>query len=408
MNNSNQNIGINNESLTIRVMTNQIEVKQNDKVLHSVIGITVFREHVKIEPREIKSKLIKKSDTVDKEFGIENRLYSGDYLVNIIDYNLGEIAFAANFLTDQWSGLVWEMLITEADKKRFMITLNPPAIKNQLLKANSDLFKSIEDIDSFCSKYNLDIQQFAVPAYFYQQEFDLKGLSARLSREIFFFRRKMFTELLICKIESKIQNQPEIIIPSQNLKIYKDWKNQELDIIDEIQKYIKSPFIFESTEQFDYYLDSIISKPDKLLHEDLISECNYWIQDFPKVKKRFERATFLYREGKDYRDSLDNLRLTLELLLREILGNNKSLENQLSEIGNYQKEHGIGTEIRNMFQKVLDYYLKFQNDKIKHDDNLDNINEVEFVFSLSMIFIRILIKSNNKLAVTCGHKTLRG
>ncbi len=44
-----------------------------------------------------------------------------------------------------------------------------------------------------------------------------------------------------------------------------------------------------------------------------------------------------------------------------------------------------------MFQKVLDYYLKFQNNRIKHDDNLDNINEVEFVFSLSMIFIRVLI-----------------
>ena len=54
----------------------------------------------------------------------------------------------------------------------------------------------------------------------------------------------------------------------------------------------------------------------------------------------------------------------------------------------------------------FDYYLKFQNDRIKHDDNLDSINEVEF--SLSMIFIRVLIKSNNKLAVTCGHKTSRG
>jgi len=108
MNDNNQNIGISNESLTIRVMTNQIEIKQNDKVLRTVIGISVFREHVKIEPREIKSKLIKKSDTVDKEFGIENRLYGGDYLVNIIDYKLGEIALAANFLTDKWSGLIWE------------------------------------------------------------------------------------------------------------------------------------------------------------------------------------------------------------------------------------------------------------------------------------------------------------
>ena len=408
MNDSNQNIGINSESLTIRVMTNQIEVKQNDTVLHTVVGITVFREHIKIEPSEIKSKLIKKSDTTDKEFGIENKLYSGEYFVNVIDYNLGEIAFAANLLTDQWSGLIWQLLITEPDKKRFTITLNPPAIKNQLLKANPDLFKTITDIDNFCHKYNLDIQQFAVPAHFLQLEFDLKGISARFSREIFFFRRKMFTELLITKIESKIQCCSDTIIPSQNLELYKDWKNQELDKIDEIQKYIKSPFIFGSTEQFDYYLESIISKPNDLLHQDLISECNYWIQDFPKVKKRFERAISLFKEGEDYRDSLDNLRLTLELLLKELLSNNKSLENQLLEIGKYQTEHGIGKEIRNMFQKVLDYYLKFQNDRVKHDDNLDNINEVEFVFSLSMIFIRVLIKSNNKLAVTCGHKTLRG
>lgn len=407
MNDSNQNIGINNESLTIRVMTNQIEVKHNDSVLHTVIGITVFPEHVKIEPREIKSKLIKKSETVDKEFGIENKLYGGEYFVNIIDYNIGEIAFAANLLTDQWSGLIWQLLTTEPDKKRFTITLNPPAIKNQLLKANPDLFKTIEDIENFCLKYNLDIQKFAVPAHFSQLEIDLKGISARLSREIFFFRRKMFTELLITKLESKIKNSEEVNIPTQNLTIYKDWKNQELDMIDEIQKYIKSPFIFEDTDQFDYYLESINTRPDILLHQDLISECNYWITDFPKVKKRFERAVSLFKEGEDYRDSLDNLRLTLELLLKELLGNDKSLENQLSEIGKYQTEHGIGKEIRNMFQKVLDYYLKFQNDKVKHDDDLDNINEVEFVFSLSMIFIRVLIKSNNKLAVTRGHKTLR-
>lgn len=84
MNDSNQNIGINSESLTIRVMTNRIEVKQNDTVLHTVVGITVFRGHIKIEPSEIKGKLIKKSDTADKEFGIENKLYSGEYFVNVV------------------------------------------------------------------------------------------------------------------------------------------------------------------------------------------------------------------------------------------------------------------------------------------------------------------------------------
>ncbi len=70
---------------------------------------------------------------------------------------------------------------------------------------------------------------------------------------------------------------------------------------------------------------------------------------------------------------------------------------QLHNVTFRKKRWYIGKEIRNMFQKVLDYYLKSQNGRIKHDYNLDNINEVEFVFSLSMIFIRVLIKSNNKL-----------
>ena len=139
MNDSNQNIAINSKILTIRVMTNQIEIKQNDTLLHTIIGITVFPEHIKIEPLEIESKLIKKSDSDDKEFGIENNLYSGNYFVNIIDYSLGEIAFAANFLTDQWSNLIWSLLLSDPDKKRFTITLKPPAIKNQLLKTNPSL-----------------------------------------------------------------------------------------------------------------------------------------------------------------------------------------------------------------------------------------------------------------------------
>ena len=58
---------------------------------------------------------------------------------------------------------------------------------------------------------------------------------------------------------------------------------------------------------------------------------------------------------------------------------------------------GIGTEIRNMFQRTLDCYIKFQNQKVKHDDKIDNLHEVEFIFGLTMLFIRILIKPNKNL-----------
>lgn len=408
---STQNIAINRESLTIRVMTNQIEIKQLDKLICTIKGITVFPEHVKIEPLEVKRHLLRKTETVEKEFGIENELYKGNYFANIVDYSLGEITYAANFLTDIWSEDIWKLLNSDPDKLKFTVTLKPPAIKNQLLKANPDLFSTIEDIDNFCAKYNLNIQKFAVPAYFSQLEIDLNGVSARLSREIIFFRRKMFTELLINKIDSKIYSinkNSEDKLHDKCLLIYRKWKSKELDGLKLVQKYIKSPFIFDDTEQFDKYLDSTVAKSDKFIHEDLISECLFWIQDFSKVKKRFERAVNLYKDGTDFRDCIDNMRLALEILLKELLNNNKSLENQIAEIGKYQELHGIGKEIRNMFQKILDYYIKFQNNNVKHDDNINNLHEVEFVFSLSMIFIRVLIKSNNKLAVTRGHKTLRG
>lgn len=93
---------------------------------------------------------------------------------------------------------------------------------------------------------------------------------------------------------------------------------------------------------------------------------------------------------------MDNLRLSLELLLKELLGNEKSLENQTSTISEYQEALGIGKQIRNTFQKVLEYYTRFQNDKVKHDVDLNNIHEVEFIFGLTMIFIRMLVKSNSK------------
>ncbi|MFH6936680.1 hypothetical protein [Flavobacterium sp. FlaQc-30] len=117
---------------------------------------------------------------------------------------------------------------------------------------------------------------------------------------------------------------------------------------------------------------------------------------FPKAKSRFEIAAEYYQKGEDLRDSVDNLRLSLELLLKELLGNEKSLENQTSTISEYQEALGIGKQIRNTFQKVLEYYTRFQNDKVKHDVDLNNIHEVEFIFGLTMIFIRMLVKSNSK------------
>jgi hypothetical protein len=53
--------------------------------------------------------------------------------------------------------------------------------------------------------------------------------------------------------------------------------------------------------------------------------------------------------GVFHRNLLDDLRLSLEKLLRSIFGNQKSLENQSSDVGAYIKSCGGSPELANMF-----------------------------------------------------------
>ena len=84
------------------------------------------------------------------------------------------------------------------------------------------------------------------------------------------------------------------------------------------------------------------------------------------------------------------MRLSLELLLKEILNNDKSMENQFGEIGKILKERGISEEIRNLFVKILDYYSKYQNNNVKHDSQINEM-EVKYIIEQTSIFINFII-----------------
>lgn len=94
-------------------------------------------------------------------------------------------------------------------------------------------------------------------------------------------------------------------------------------------------------------------------------------------------------QGKE-RNVVDHLRLSLELLLKDIFNNGKSLENQKSDIGNYLKSKNISPEISNLLEKVLDYYAKYQNNKAKHDCAVLS-SEVEFILYLTGTVMRFLL-----------------
>lgn len=391
----NQDFKLDQQKINFQVLTCELTVCRDDIILHTLTGISVIPKGFRIEPLDVKENMVRKSD--DKAY-IQKQLFEGIYFVNIIDYTLGEISTAANFLCEKWAESIWKHFIS-ANEEYFTLSLNNDILKTKLVELNPEMFSDENDVDTFCAKHNLKIESFIQIAKFSQLEMELEGVAARLASEIVFFRKKLFTEVFLQKLDSKIYNYEKnslISIPEKSKALYAEWKCKLLREIALVQKYIKSPFIFDDIEQYSNFKHINDFSIKNHSQQDSISETFYWIENFPKVKKRFEIAVKHYQAKEDFRDSIDNLRLTLELLVKEILQNEKSLDNQLSEISEYQKKIGIGSEIRNTFQKTLDYFNKFQNNKVKHADDVDNIHEVEFIFGLTMLFIRMLVKPNDK------------
>jgi hypothetical protein len=184
------------------------------------------------------------------------------------------------------------------------------------------------------------------------------------------------------KITTTLLKEDEIVLfASKNNFIWNSTQKDALAFIenctDETEKYHPNPF----DERIDH----------KGLNIVLIEETKQWLISYPGSFKLYSDAIQKFNKDGFERNLLDDLRLSLELLLKELLNNNKSLENQLPAIGKYQKERGSSTETTNMFSIILDRYAKYQNSHVKHNDKVPK-NEIELIIELTTSFIKYLIK----------------
>lgn len=131
--------------------------------------------------------------------------------------------------------------------------------------------------------------------------------------------------------------------------------------------------------------------PSSDLNESLVEEARHWLQGFPSALSLYNDALAKLQAGVFHRNLLDDLRLSLEKLIQAVFGNQKSLENQIPLVGNYIKEHGGSTELTNMFVKLIDYYAKYQNSYVKHDDSVIE-PEIEFLFEITSSFMKHLVR----------------
>ncbi len=125
--------------------------------------------------------------------------------------------------------------------------------------------------------------------------------------------------------------------------------------------------------------------------EMLIEQTKHWLDAYPRCLGLYADAIQKHRVGSFQRNTLDDLRLALEMLLKDIFSNGKSLENQIPAVGAFIKSTGGSPEMCNMFVKLIDYYSKYQNTYVKHDDAVIEA-EVDLLVELTSSFMKHLIR----------------
>lgn len=122
-------------------------------------------------------------------------------------------------------------------------------------------------------------------------------------------------------------------------------------------------------------------------NSDLVQTTKHWLEKYPDSKKQFDSAFAKISQGQFERNVLDDMRLAFELLLKCLLGNQKSLENQNDSLLKQLKDKDVPEEIRNLYWKTIDYYMKYQNDYVKHDDKVDE-NDLNFIIELTCLLMK--------------------
>lgn len=132
------------------------------------------------------------------------------------------------------------------------------------------------------------------------------------------------------------------------------------------------------------------------IEEEFIEETSHWLEKYHSAFQNYNEAYRKYKSQDEQliRNTLDDARLALELLLKEILANDKSLENQQGELGKFIVEKGGTKEFSNMFWQLLNHYSSYQNNKVKHNNNITEV-EITFIFELTSVFMRQLVRLNS-------------
>lgn len=129
----------------------------------------------------------------------------------------------------------------------------------------------------------------------------------------------------------------------------------------------------------------------------LVVETLQWLDPHKEVAARFENAlrTVLKKDSANYRGALDDLRWSLEQLLRAVLGNEQPLEGQKPHIARWLKDHGVHQSVVQLYVDLQTHFKDYQNDAVKHGEKWSE-DEIEFMVYLTGSFMRLVLRLSAK------------
>jgi len=129
---------------------------------------------------------------------------------------------------------------------------------------------------------------------------------------------------------------------------------------------------FRDNDDVEQLKSKLIERYGDDLHIDdeeevaLITETKTWLSAYPDAEKEYDSSIDKYRKGIYDRNVIDDMRLSLEYLVRDITGSKKTLENQKENIGRLIGKSGISSDIAAMYMTLFSQYTTYQNDNVKH------------------------------------------
>jgi hypothetical protein len=188
--------------------------------------------------------------------------------------------------------------------------------------------------------------------------------------------------------------------------LYEVWKNIQIEYDDHLKdcRHKEHPekcddnlrfatcllFTEQEIKELNSEYNFAILRPE--VNVDLVHDNLKLLSEYPGVGTIYQRAIEKLNQKLDERSVLDDLRLCYETLLKEVLSNTKSIENQNSDLGNYLQQLSVSKELTNMILKLHDYYGKYQNTFVKHNDSV-NPKETDMIVNLTSSIIHFIINN---------------